>query len=121
MRSPSASYMDLPDADIYDREGETSTLSPQVPAFNSPITGIPAKARMRMDAPHQTTSGVSTDILPMYADNALQSSIASYNWTTCPWIPLQSSLMSNLSCLIHKFSSSIQQMGDRVQYMEGKI
>lgn len=36
-------------------------------------------------------------------------------------ISLQSSLMTNLSSLIHKFTSDMRYMGDRVQYIKTKM
>lgn len=81
------------------------------------------KQRMRMDSPHHPAAGVGTDILPLHNDNSLQSSVASFPTMGQPvldstmkdmLLSLQSSLMSNLSSLIHKCSTDIQHMGHRV-------
>lgn len=126
----SSSYTDLPDED----QGEWDT-TPQPASIlgsppGSPILNSPAKARMRMDPYLQTSGTVSTTEHPDQIGLNLQSSIAAFPTSGQPilnttmkdmLLSLQSSLMANFSSLIHKFTSEMQCVGERVQYIENRM
>lgn len=80
-----------------------------------------------MDPSHQAETTVSKELHNEHVISSLQSSIAAIPTSGQPvldttmkdmLLSLQSSLMTNLSSLIHKFSTD---MRDRVQYMENKM
>lgn len=83
-----------------------------------------------MDPSVQASGAVSNNECPENLGLNLQSSIAAFPTSEQPvldttmkdmLLSLQSSLMINFSTLIHKFTSEIQGVGERVQYIEHKM
>lgn len=125
-----SSYTDLPDNHPEDWEADLPTPFTQGSSPHSPTPNSPAKVRMRMDPSVQASGTVSTYERSDHIGLNLQSSIAALPTSGQPvldttmkdmLLSLQSSLMVNFSTLIHKFTSEIQGMGERVQYIEHNI
>lgn len=83
-----------------------------------------------MDPPLQAETTVSNSLHNINAIDSLQSSIAAFPTSGQPvldstmkdmLLSLQSSLMTNLSSLINKFTTDMRHTGDRVQYMEHRM
>lgn len=105
-------------------------LSPSSSALRSPASGSSAKAQMKMDSPKTTDRLVSEVNSLVHTEPTFQSSVAAFPNAGQPVLDttmkdmlmfLQTSLLTNFSSLIYKFSSDLQIMGDRVQYIENKI
>lgn len=126
----SSSYTDLPDENPGDWDSDVRPLSTWESPSHSPLSNSPAKAWMRMDQVTQAPGAVSTNLHTETVGLNMQSSIASFPTSGQPvldmtmkdmLLSLQSSLMFNLTTLIHKFTSEMQYMEERVQHIEHKM
>lgn len=125
-------YTDLPDAILTEMGTAPLPLSPTQDPGSDPLTSSPAKARMRMDAPHQqpppammTTQAQA--FTPFISNQALHNSMASFPTSGLPVIDttlkemlmsLQTSLMTDLTSMFTKISTDMHYMGNRISTIE---
>lgn len=115
--------------DPEDPGSEMIPLSPSRSSPHSPASASPAKAHMRMDSP-LSSELVSAAQAPGHTETALKPSITAFPTSRQPvlhstmkemLLSLQTSLLAGFSSQIQRFTSDMQVMGDRVQYIESKM
>lgn len=130
VRKNNKTHTNLSDSHPPEMDEELSSSYSNGSSQLSPTSQGPAKSRMKLDLSCQAADTVNTALHSDNAMSSLQTSIAAFPTSGQPvldttmkemLVSLQSSIISNLSSMIHKFSLDMKHMDGRLQYVENKM